>query len=88
MKYEILEPASREVSSQNGANEEGGEDEMTEPANEGDEIADSFSDKDGVDTKLNRKSSILSPMKGANNNEDSSVSVTALKISRKESLKE
>lgn len=62
---------------------------MTEPVNEGEEIAEYASEKDdgGAEPKLNRKGSILSPMKGAFNGEDSGERGD-LKISRKESLKD
>jgi len=94
---------SKEVSHGNGTvdkknesqveeeNEERGEDEMTEPVGDGEEIVEFASDKDdlmiGADVKLVRKGSIQSPMKGQANGE-SSADAAELKLSRKESLKE
>lgn len=73
-------------------NEEGGEDEMTEPVGDGEEMVEFASDKDelmrgGEDVKLVRKGSIQSPVKGQANGE-SSADVAGLKLSYKESLKE
>lgn len=59
-KFELLERKSE--SSRREANEEGGEDEMSEPAGDGEEIVESASDKDdlmrGSEAKLVRKGSI------------------------------
>ena len=81
-----------EVILRGGANEEGGEDEMTEPAGEGEDNVEYTSDKDDPmrngEAKIQRKQSIQSPMKGSNNLDSSAEGVPELKISRKESLKE
>lgn len=74
-QQENQQERNSEISQSEQAGEEGGEDEMTEPQNEGEDIADSGSEKDDPmvgnhdgepKLKLQRKPSIMSPQKGAN----------------------